>query len=122
LGNALPLNIHFVEDEEERWQFLNVRRTQPLSTTFLDRGSFHVVATAKDAEAWDGLRPILITTRVERGQESNIVEIARSLPREVRQVYVAFGVMSHPAIVLREQGITTIPAYLSHDLFEFPGG
>jgi len=119
VADSLPLNVHFVADRDEQWQFLNIRRTKALRGEFLQRGHFHTVTDADDVAAWDGQKALLIAMAVERGQEARIIRIVSALPATVRTVYVAFGVLSHPAIVLREHGIDTIAAYTSHDLFEF---
>lgn len=122
LATSLPLNIHFVADGNDAWQFLNIRRTKPIGQDFSQRGHFHVVSDADDLESWDGNKQLLIAVAVQRGEEASIVRIVSALPADVRKVYVAFGVMSHPAIVLREQGIETIPAYSSHEIFQIGEG
>jgi len=122
LAPSLPLNIHFIEDEHGRWQFLNIRRTRPIVADFGQGLRYHVITSVDDIRAWDGEKPLLISVSVDRGQESLITQVASALPPSVKRVYVAFGIMSHPAMVLREVGIETVPAYSSHDLFELPIG
>lgn len=118
---ALPLNLHFVTDKGGGWHFLNIRRTHTITADFLQRGEFHVVDEVSDLDSWDGRQSILIAATVARGEEATIVRLASELRQRTRTVYVAFGILSHPAIVLRELGIETIPAYASHDVYQFAG-
>ena len=67
---VLPLNFHFVEDGEGRWEFLNIRPGfRPSFLAFDDRDP-HVVKEAADLETWDGASPILLRFTCARGGES----------------------------------------------------
>jgi len=110
-----PVICHFVADQDGTWQFLNVRRTPALGEQYAKKGAYHAVTRPSDMDSWDGNSPILLQFSVERGEERSVAEIARWLPRD-EPVYVAFGLLSHPAMVLRELGINVVPAYLSHEI------
>jgi hypothetical protein len=45
-------------------------------------------------------------------------ELALRLPKREGLVYIDFGLLSHPAIVLREFGVQLHPAYLTHEKIE----
>jgi len=109
----LPLNFHFVEDEAGRWQFLNIRRGFPVAAEDTHCADPHVVSNLADLSKWDGNAPILLQVSTRRGSEKTLVELARQL-RGVKSTIIAdFGVLSHPAMVLKEYGVNVIPAYQS---------
>ena len=112
--HALPLNFHFVADSEERWFFLNARRGFNLETLRgAVSGNPYIVRVASDLDGWDRHRPILLRFTTERGSESRILAIAeRLMHRRGVPLFIDFGVLSHPALILRELGFTVVPSYL----------
>jgi hypothetical protein len=115
----LPVLCHFVGDKNDEWHFLNLRQSHHISKGIVRRGFFHPVRTSKDMKLWDGKKPILLQLSVERGNEELISTIIPSLPRKKGFVFIDAGVLSHPAIILREFGINPIPAYTSHKRISF---
>ena len=109
----LPLNFHFVEDSEGRWYFLNIRRGFELDIPAVTQRQPHIVSEASDLEQWDGQSPILIRFPTPRGAERQILAIAERLPKRNRYpILVDFGLLSHPAMILRELGFQLVPSYL----------
>lgn len=111
----LPLNFYIVADTQGEMNFLNIRKTKVISGTFIKEGKFHIVRSTEDIKYWNRKTPILLQLNVERGNELLITSLIPYLPREQGKLYINFGVLSHPAIILREFGINPIPAYLSHE-------
>ena len=114
------LNFHFVETKIGKIAFLNIRRLNIKRDLFKDSryvrdGSFFYVRNEEDIEGWDGKTPILLRATSERGEEKKFINLAYHLPKNV-DVYVCFGWLSHPAMVLREYGVHIIPAYLNRDI------
>lgn len=114
-SEQLPLICHFVEDNRGHWQFLNLRRTQHIKTNYQRPDSFHVVRSLPDLKKWNGRTPILLQISLGRGSENLIRDFALHLPKSEGSIYIDFGLLSHPAMMLREVGISPIPAYLSHE-------
>jgi diadenosine tetraphosphate (Ap4A) HIT family hydrolase len=113
LAASMPLNVHFVEDTQRRWFFLNVRRGFGLEDVAVASGEPHVVRDASDLDRWDRHSPILLRFNAERGAENRVVEIAeRLLPYRDVPILIDFGLLSHPALILRELGFTLVPTYL----------
>ena len=115
----LPLNFHFIENKNEEIAFLNIRRLSIKRNLFKDKryvrdGSFFYVSNEKDLQGWDGT-PILLRVSTERGKEKDLIRLASKLPKDV-DIYINFGWLSHPAMILREFGIHIIPAYLKRDI------
>jgi len=108
----LPIIVHFVIDEGGEWRFLNIRDGKGvnfrLPTEFLP---YYIVRSLNDLSLWDGGKPILLDLRLGRGGENSIFSLAEALPRGGVPVYVASGVLSHPAIVLRSFGINIQSAW-----------
>ena len=117
-SDGLPIICHFVEDGDGQWNFLNLRRSSPLERNQGKPGFLFPVSSLRDLEHWDGHRPILLQLSVDRGYENLLRELALELPREPGMVYLDVGILSHPAIALREFGVSPMPIYLSHEQFE----
>lgn len=118
--NHLPLNFHFIETENEKIAFLNIRRLNIKRKMFEDRryvrdGSFFHVKNEEDLEGWDERSPILLRLTSERGKEKDFINLALNLPKNV-DIYINFGWLSHPAMILREYGVHVIPAYLDRNI------
>ena len=116
----LPLNFHFVETESGKIAFLNIRRLNIKRKMFENRryirdGSFFHVRNEEDLEGWDGRSPILLRLSTERGKEKEFINLALNLPKNV-DIYINFGWLSHPAMILREYGVHVIPAYLDRKI------
>jgi predicted phosphodiesterase len=118
--DALPINFHFVEDDNSNWHFLNIRDVGQLSKTFEyrenRRGYYHVVSTKNDLSRWDGRKPILLQLTTARGAERDLHQLLEHLPKNQDQIYISFGLLSHPAIVLREYGLKPVPLYSTHEI------
>lgn len=127
LAASLPLNIHFVADEEGVWRFLNIRPTMPVDewgtvldeapAKFFKHNRYYMVNCVQDVDNWDEASQILLTAAPDRRNIGSISMIGQKLlARGAREVFCSFGLLSHPAIVLRELGITVRPLYGDHEL------
>ena len=117
-AERLPLNFHFVEDDAGNFNFLNIRRLSRLNRKYVRGGSFFHVKRPDDLVDWDGKRPLLLMITTQRGRERELIDLAAALPRGSVEVFVTFGYLSHPAILLREFGINVVPAYFDRDVKE----
>jgi diadenosine tetraphosphate (Ap4A) HIT family hydrolase len=113
--SRLPLNFHFVEDTDGRWQFLNIRNGfRPSNIATIDRQTAHSVSTIEDLRDWDGKSPIEVRISIERGKEAGLASLAIELRKLRVPIYASFGFLSHPAIVLQAHGVKLLPSYLMH--------
>lgn len=124
--NHLPLNFHFVR-VGENWHFLNIRPTRDLPVTRshrtpqseFKRQRLFLVTAPDDLRSWDGAAPILLTLTPDRPDAECLATLASALHEEgITTVYTSFGVLSHPALVLREFGLEVQPMYDHYDLVE----
>jgi hypothetical protein len=115
LGEHLPLNIHFVQGEGPEWHFLNMRRSERLPTIPPSQTDLHIIEHLRDMEHWDGKRALLLRVNIERGQEDLVVSLVPRLKEAACPIYIESGLLSHPAIVLREFGIQPLPLYSTHE-------
>ena len=122
-SGALPLNVHFTSDDDGMY-FLNIRPTAELDLSNVGTnpgGTFRLnrlypIANARDLDAWDGKTAVLLTVSEDRNRFAQFIDVARRLSeRKVRAVYCTFGLLSHPAILMRELGIHVRPLLLTHD-------
>lgn len=113
--SVLPLNFHCVSENHD-WQFLNVRTSGKIGLPGkLASRRFHIVSSPEDLNHWDGATPILLRLSPERGNEDCLADIIPNLPADDDLIFIDFGVLSHPAIMLRELGVNPTPVYLTHE-------
>ena len=124
---AMPLNVHFIGTEED-WHFLNIRPTPPVATIFVKPTQIHVINRVEDLLHWDRRGSLLLQISADRGSETATIgslalEIRRRWadPRISPRVYVPFGLLSHPALVLREFGVTVFPFFSEHSVEKLDG-
>lgn len=115
----LPLNFHFISDGEQD-HYLNCRRTNRILWEERYGGPVQIVETMADCSRWDGRSGILFRPKLHRGEEFLLFQFAPFLKSLSVPIFVEFGILSHPAIMLRELGISVIPYFLHHDYFEIP--
>lgn len=122
-AQELPLNVHFTSDDDG-WYFLNIRPTDELDVSNLGTnpdGTFrlnrlYLVAKGSDLRAWDGQTEIVMTVSEDRARFAHFIKVARELrDLGVKSVYCTFGLLSHPAILMRELGIQVKPLLLTHE-------
>ncbi|HXQ34896.1 MAG TPA: hypothetical protein VN843_12855, partial [Anaerolineales bacterium] len=113
-SNSLPLIFHCVS-EDGLWQFLNIRTTETVQRSTTLKSGFHLVTTPTDLKIWDGKKPILLRISTNRGSEDSIADLVSYLPKNDDLVFIDFGALSHPAIMLREFGVNPKPVYLTHE-------
>ena len=113
LHEELPVNIHFVEDENDSWQFLNLRPIHTLEANCNFSNDTHVISEVDDLEKWDKKSTLVLSVSVNRGDEFRLLALGKALPKDIT-IYVDFGILSHPAMVLREYGCNLLPSYLLH--------
>ncbi|MEW6289030.1 MAG: PEP/pyruvate-binding domain-containing protein [Thermodesulfobacteriota bacterium] len=119
MSSCYPINIHFVEDCDGKWYFLNIRQG-----FFVDEpppvvSPVHVVETIKDLESWDQKSSILLRVSTSRGREADLLPLIDILPQDKLDIFIDCGVLSHPSMVLRENKINVFPAYMAHPPIEF---
>jgi len=127
----LPLNVHFTADREGRLYFLNIRPTDALDVANVSanpNARFRInrlyrVADFADLQNWDGKTPILISATEDRSRFAKFIDVANGLrARGVTEVHCTFGILSHPAILLREVGIRVLPLLLTHEYVQIDMG
>jgi len=108
-----PTNIHFIETESKEWVFLNIRsgHTPTRIETTPPRLQPLKIREISDLENWDKISPLLISISINRGSEKNIIPAFSKIKNHTTTLYIDFGALSHPAIILRELGFKLIPSY-----------
>jgi hypothetical protein len=123
LYNFLPLNVHFVEDELGDLNFINLRRSRLLSESgSFESKTYFQAKSVLDIDRWNGVEALVLDVPTDRGEEKSLVGkvISRSI-RPFPIIYLSFGLLSHPAIVLRELGFTvrrTPDSLMENNLYE----
>lgn len=115
-----PLFCHFYEDVHGRLSFINIRHVGRVPINHDSPNLFHLVRLPVDVDAWDGSRPILFDVQSSRDDDSPIVAAIRRLRRQgIERVFVNYGILSHPAILLREAGVEVHQAYTYYERRQF---
>ena len=115
--NDLPLNFHFVSDGEHIY-FLNCRLSKEINWTIRNDKELYIVRKVSDCAGWDGRSAILFRPNLRRGEEASISSFIPFLKKTGCPIYVEFGILSHPAIMLREFGISVLPRFNSHSFYK----
>jgi hypothetical protein len=62
-----------------------------------------------DIDKWDKHKDIVLSLIIEREEDEKFLKIAEYIKRFKDKVYVKYGLCSHPAILLREEGLMVVP-------------
>lgn len=111
-------NFHFVGDADGKIYFLNHRKSLKLDKWPEVSKEQMVIQTKEDFQYWNG-EDILLKIDMTRGEEILLKEYVPFLKKTKARVYVQFGILSHPAILLREMGVNVYPEYALHKKYEF---
>lgn len=115
-----PLCCHFYMDDKERISFLNVRDFGEFPINNDSPAHFYVINNIDGLKALDKKKPILFNANSERDNETPFVMFIKRLKeRGVSRVYVNYGILSHPAILLREAGIQVEQSYALYEKKNF---
>jgi diadenosine tetraphosphate (Ap4A) HIT family hydrolase len=114
----LPINIHFVEDSAGRWFFLNIRHGFSVGKPKFVSLPVHIVERPEHLLTWNGKSSLLLRLSTARGKEKDLLPLIKLLPPGKEDIFIDGGILSHPAMVLQEKGITVIPAYLASPALE----
>lgn len=111
---ALPVNIHAVWDgKSNSIQCINFRPGFKDTWAEVPLNDAHVVSSLRDMDYWNGIDPVRLSLRSARGAEAELVPLAQRLADVRIPVFVDFGLLSHPAMVLRDFGVSVFPTYRS---------
>jgi diadenosine tetraphosphate (Ap4A) HIT family hydrolase len=120
-NSALPLNFHFVENDSQDWSFLNIRKGFDILQPKAIQIESHVVSSISDIEKWDGIKQLHLQISSQRNCEKELLDIIEKLPKNIdNYIVVDFGLLSHPAILLREFGYNLIPNYFFKNINHSP--
>lgn len=115
----LPLNFHFVENDSKNWTFLNIRKGFDIIVPKESSNDNHIVSNLFDLEKWDGKKHLYLKISSQRDYEQKLLEIIKKLPKNTDKIiFVDFGLLSHPAMILREFGYNLVPSYFTKDIEE----
>lgn len=112
-----PVNVHYVRDNRKRIYFLNLRKSRYITDFYAYGKEAYPIRCRKDFETWDRQMPLLVCPDLNRGEEILIMEMVPLLKKASVPILIDFGILSHPAIMLREMGINVTPRFMCHDYF-----
>lgn len=110
-----PINLHLVEDEKERFCFLNIRPASDIEFFLRPAKQLFEIKDRNDLDKWNQEDDLVLRLDIGRGEENRLFQIIPRLKNIKRPVYVEFGILSHPAILLRENGICVLPLFKGYE-------
>lgn len=110
-----PINLHLVEDEKKRFCFLNIRPASEIDIPLRPANQLFEIKGEKDLDEWNQNDDLVLRLDIGRGEENMLFQIIPRLQNIKRPVYVEFGILSHPAILLRENGICVLPLFKGYE-------
>lgn len=108
----IPIIIHFCIDNNGLMHFFNVRKSKMMYDVPKITSPIHLVQDVLDMHTWNGSSSLLLDISTKRGHEHNLMDLINLIPKNKNDIFITSGVLSHPAMFLRENGITTYPSYL----------
>jgi hypothetical protein len=116
---TLPVNVHAVYDRNSgSFQCINIRKGFLLEQNVSPVTASFYVEKISDLNNWDGVTPLRLGLRTERGDETRLVALAKALSAVTVPLIVDFGLLSHPAMVLRDFGCKLVPSYQVIDVHD----
>lgn len=112
------INFHFVSDKSGKLYFLNQRSSSRIVNFNTQFETPVEIKTYNDLISCSS-NNILLKIDLKRGEEELLKEYIPLLKEKNIKVYVEFGILSHPAILLREMGIDVYPYYAVHNKHVF---
>lgn len=107
---SLPVNVHAVwDDTSGEYQCLNIRPSVSLHRDARMPKRLYTIEHLSDLDGWNGTDAVLFQATTERGRETELVRLASTLAEQDAIVFVKFGLLSHPAMVLRDCGCAVYP-------------
>lgn len=70
---------------------------------------FFPIKSYDDIKKWDKKTDLLLTLTVYRKDKDKFLKLIDEIKKYKNEVYVEYGLLSHPAILLREAGLATKP-------------
>lgn len=113
----LPLNFHFVSDGTCIY-FLNCRFSSWIDWPDYSESALYTIQNMSDCAGWDRKSAILFSPELCRGEEHSLSEYVPFLKQSNVPIYIDFGILSHPAIMLREFGVHVQPRLLQHSYYK----
>jgi hypothetical protein len=71
--------------------------------------NFFPIKSYDDIKKWDKKSDLLLTLTVYRKDKDKFLKLIDEIKKYKSEVYVEYGLLSHPAILLREVGLATKP-------------
>ncbi|MDR0683226.1 MAG: hypothetical protein LBG15_15510 [Dysgonamonadaceae bacterium] len=102
-------NYHFVRDKNGRTFFLNMRNIVSFCFKTAVPSALTEIQKIEDIVNIKIGNPVFLNFMIERGNEVALLKYAQFFKDRV--CCLKFGILSHPAIVLRELGAITIPLF-----------
>lgn len=72
-------------------------------------GDIFEVKKVEDIKRWDRKKDLLLSITIDRENDIELIKLIEEIKPHKKEVFITYGLLSHPAIVLREFGIKTIP-------------
>lgn len=107
-----PLNIHAVCDNGfDEFQCLNIRPGFKHEEYLLPVDNVRVVKGLADLEGWAPDQIVRLSLSLSRGDEGSLIPLGQKLLKAKHPVIIDFGILSHPAMILRRIGCKLVPSY-----------
>lgn len=107
-----PLNIHAVCDGRfDEFQCLNIRPGFKQEDYLLPVDDVRLVTGLADLKDWEPEQTVRLSLSLSRGDEGSLIPLGRALLKAKRPVIIDFGILSHPAMILRRIGCKLVPSY-----------
>jgi hypothetical protein len=73
----------------------------------------------EDIKRWDKKKNLLLTLTIFRKDKDKFLHLINKIKHYKKAVFINYGLLSHPAILLREQGIKTYPYINNYEILNY---
>jgi len=87
-----PIELQYIDFEEKKLTQMGNENVFELKTPY-------------DLRRWDGKTKLLISIPAAEDRADKLMQVIHKIKDKVDTVFIGYGVLSHPAILLREAGI-----------------
>jgi len=109
--------LEFIISPDDKFYGMEMEySTKPTKLLFSKINNFFPIKNYKDIKKWDKKQKLLLSIDVFRQDKDKFLQLIEEIKPYQKEVFIEYGLLSHPAILLREQGINTKPYIKDYEI------
>lgn len=109
--------LEFIISPDDKFYGMEMEYSnKPTKLPFSKINNFFSIKNYKDIKKWDKKQKLLLSIDVFRQDKDKFLQLIEEIKPYQKEVFIEYGLLSHPAILLREQGINTKPYIKDYEI------